>query len=218
MNTITAVLFDADGVIQLAPDRSHARLIEALGRPMEEREACLSELFAAEAPALVSETPFEVGLQAALDRMGAQCDVETVIRHFCTINCDARVMAVIQQIRQAGVYCALASNQERNRARHMSKQLGHAQAFDREFYSCDLGHAKPSPRYFEEVIRLSGLNPSQTLFIDDRPDNVETARQCGLVAEQFVLWQVEDGARAMADLLERHGLYEAKPQDQPARK
>ena len=50
----------------------------------------------------------------------------------------------------------------------------------------------------------------QTLFIDDRLNNVEAARACGLVAEQFVLWKEPDGAVAMQRLLAAHGLGERK--------
>ena len=51
---LRAVLFDADGVIQLAPDYLHLRLVEALGRAREERQACMDAIFAAEAPALIA--------------------------------------------------------------------------------------------------------------------------------------------------------------------
>jgi HAD superfamily hydrolase (TIGR01509 family) len=206
MTAIVAVLFDADGVIQLAPDYLHLRLTEALGRPAHEKEVCMAEVFAAEAPALTGGIAFEVGLEAVLKRLGARCDVETVLRHWCEISHHEPILSLIRRLRRSGVYCALASNQERNRARHMSEQVGYAQAFDQEFYSCDLGHTKPSDRYFEEVIQIARLERHRTLFIDDRVENVEAARRCGLVAEQFVLRQANDGAEALGQLLRTHGL------------
>lgn len=206
MRAANAILFDADGVIQLATDYLHASLVEAIGRPAHERDICMAAVWAAEAPALTGEVAFEVGLQAALLGLGAKCDVETVLEHWRMIAPDASILSLIRQVRQTGVYCALASNQERNRARHMSDALGYRHVFDREFYSCDLGHTKPSRRYFDEVVRLAGLDRGRTLFIDDRLENVEAARQSGLLAEQFVLWQVDDGAAALKELLRRHDL------------
>lgn len=206
MARVTAVLFDADGVLQLAPDHLHLGLAEAMGRPPHESQACMAAVYEAEHPALTGEARFEDGLSKVLVRMGSPCAPSTVIRHWSTIGVDPEAMALVARLRAAGVWCALASNQERNRARHMSQVLGHGLAFDREFYSCDVGHAKPSAQYFETVIAQAGLEPASTLFIDDHADNVEAARGCGLRAEQFVLWQANGGAKGLEALLSRHGL------------
>jgi putative hydrolase of the HAD superfamily len=204
MGGLTAVLFDADGVIQLAGDYLHLRLTQALGRSPDEREACMDAIFAAEAPALVGAAPFEAGLAAALRELNAACDIGTVLGLWREIDCNQPVLALVGRLRERGVYCALASNQERNRARHMSQALGYARVFDREFYSCDLGCTKPTAAFFEAVVRGAELDPARTLFVDDRLDNVEAARACGLVAEQFVLWKEADGADALERLLKSH--------------
>jgi HAD superfamily hydrolase (TIGR01509 family) len=203
---LQAVLFDADGVIQLASDYLHLRLTEALGRAPEERELCMDAIFAAEASALVGAAAFEAALAPVLLQLGAPCDVMAVLDLWRAIDPDQQVLAVVGRLRERGVYCALASNQERNRARHMSEQLGYARVFDREFYSCDLGHVKPSAAFFEAMLLQANLDPARTLFIDDRQDNVEAARACGLVAEPFVLWKETDGAAALERLLAGHGL------------
>jgi len=211
MAGVNAVLFDADGVLQLAPDFLHQRLAEAIGRAPDERQECMAEVFAAEAPALTGAATFEAGLEIALRKLEAKCNVDTVVRHWCQIEPDRAILAMIGRLRADGVYCAIASNQELNRARHMSERLGYGRAFDREFYSCDIGHTKPSPSYFDAVIRDSNIEPQRTLFIDDRRENVEAARRCGLVAEQFVLWQARNGAQDLAQLLQKHGLAAQSP-------
>ena len=203
---LTAVLFDADGVIQLAADYLHMELIQALGRAPEEREACLDAIFAAERPALIGQASFEDCLAPALRQLNAPCDAGRVIELWRAIECNQAALALVRRVRERGVWCAIASNQERNRARHMSEALGYGRVFDREFYSCDLGCTKPSPTFFEAIIRDAALDPARTLFIDDRLDNVEAARACGLVGEQFVLWQEPDGAAALERRLAARGL------------
>jgi putative hydrolase of the HAD superfamily len=203
---LRAVLFDADGVIQLASDHLHLRLTEALGRAPEERELCMDAIFAAEAPALIGAATFEQALGPVLIQLKAPCDARAVLDLWRAIEPNQQVLALVERLRGRGVFCALASNQERNRARHMSEGLGYARVFDREFYSCDLGHVKPSAAFFEAILREANLDPACTLFIDDRQDNVEGARACGLVAEQFVLWKEPDGAAALERLLAAHGL------------
>ena len=47
--------------------------------------------------------------------------------------------------------------------------------FEKDFYSNEIGYRKPSPESYQEIIRLSGINPEESLFIDDSLQNVESA-------------------------------------------
>lgn len=44
---------------------------------------------------------------------------------------------------------------------------------------------KPDPAIFELTINRFNLNPTETLFIDDRLDNVQAAESCGMVGYHF---------------------------------
>ena len=61
----------------------------------------------------------------------------------------------------------------------MSETLGYRDLFDRQFYSCYLGHAKPSRAYFEQVLAALQLPPDRVLFLDDQEDNVAGAGELG---------------------------------------
>ena len=52
--------------------------------------------------------------------------------------------------------------------------------FDKIFHSNEIGFRKPNPESYNEIIRLSGIAPAETLFIDDSLANVEGAMACGL--------------------------------------
>lgn len=52
--------------------------------------------------------------------------------------------------------------------------------FDKDFHSNEIGYRKPTPESFQEIIHLSGINPEESLFIDDSLQNVEGAIACGL--------------------------------------
>jgi len=54
--------------------------------------------------------------------------------------------------------------------------------FDKDFYSNEIGFRKPMPESYQEIIRLSGINPAESLFIDDSLQNVESAIASGLKA------------------------------------
>lgn len=52
--------------------------------------------------------------------------------------------------------------------------------FEKTYFSHMLGMRKPNCDIFEFVVNDSRLEPSETLFIDDTADNIETARQLGI--------------------------------------
>lgn len=51
--------------------------------------------------------------------------------------------------------------------------------FDKIYLSYEMRLLKPSPEIFRAMIADSGMEPEQTLFIDDGPKNIETARSLG---------------------------------------
>jgi len=52
--------------------------------------------------------------------------------------------------------------------------------FEKDFYSNEIGYRKPSAESYQEIIRLSGINPAESIFIDDSLQNVESAMASGL--------------------------------------
>ena len=52
--------------------------------------------------------------------------------------------------------------------------------FDRVFISGAAGMRKPNTNFFQHVMQEIGLNPSETLFIDDKPENVQAAQALGV--------------------------------------
>jgi len=49
--------------------------------------------------------------------------------------------------------------------------------YDYKFYSHQIGCRKPDNDAFIKVISLSGIKPEETLFIDDRIENIEAAKK-----------------------------------------
>lgn len=52
--------------------------------------------------------------------------------------------------------------------------------FDGEVISCEERCVKPERRIYEILLERYGLNPAETLFIDDRPANIAMAETCGI--------------------------------------
>lgn len=52
--------------------------------------------------------------------------------------------------------------------------------FEKTYYSHLMGKRKPDAEIFEQVLQENNLNPAETLFIDDSPQHLETAKKLGL--------------------------------------
>lgn len=53
--------------------------------------------------------------------------------------------------------------------------------FEKVYPSYEFGVCKPDRRFFDLIVKESGIRPEETLFIDDGPANTEVARKLGFV-------------------------------------
>jgi HAD superfamily hydrolase (TIGR01509 family) len=66
---------------------------------------------------------------------------------------------------------------------YLKKEFGmddNSGLFEKAYYSQQMFLRKPNVEIFEQVIRENGLNPAETLFIDDSPQHIEGAKLAGL--------------------------------------
>ena len=206
MDSLKAILFDADGVFQRPPPDLAARLALATGLAPSLADRFILDLFAAEALAETGTEDFFACAQRVLARWELSLSNHRLGELWHEIEVDKPVLALVADLRGRGIYCALASNQQSHRAHFMSEHLGYAALFDAEFYSCHLGHMKPAAAYFEAVIQALRLTPQQILFIDDRAENVEAASRVGIHAALFAPNPEKSGVGAMDAILGPYGL------------
>ena len=183
---VRAVLFDADGVIQKRPPEWE-RLLRQFVANGRDSERFIEDVFSAEIPSLSGHSDFSKELADVLDLWKCGIALPEFLKFWTMIEVDTDITRTIRGMKEAGFACHLASNQEAHKARYMSEVLEYRDLFDREFYSCDLGVAKPDAAYFSAIVESTALEPSSLLFIDDRQENVEAAREVGMRAAVFNL-------------------------------
>ena len=202
VGNIAAILFDADGVIQRTRGHWRERFQQMLGRDAD-LEAFVAEVFAAEKPCLTGAEDFPSRLAGLLQRWGSDATVEQALAVWTDIEVNQEIIDRIATLRLSGFACHLASNQFAHRARYMSTELDYRTVFEREFYSCRVGHAKPDEGYFEHILRELQLPGDRVVFIDDIEPNVAAARRVGLHGIHF---PANAGAAALAAHLAAHGI------------
>jgi putative hydrolase of the HAD superfamily len=95
------------------------------------------------------------------------------------------MLAWQQQLKQHGILTAILSNMGDNVLANMKREFDWLSRFDVLVWSYQLGMAKPDPAIYRYVLKELGTRPEETLFIDDKPLNVEAADALGMKALVF---------------------------------
>lgn len=110
---------------------------------------------------------------------------------------------LVRELKSAGYRLYVLSNMSREFIAFLRRFPVYA-LFDGEVVSCEVNFVKPEPRIYEILLERYGLDPSETLFVDDRPANLEAAAAFGI---RTCLFDYHDPA-ATCDLLRRELLPE----------
>ncbi|HYP45479.1 MAG TPA: HAD-IA family hydrolase, partial [Propionibacteriaceae bacterium] len=157
----------------------------------------------AEAPTMDGRTDIVDAMVEVLRQHRVTLRVDDILDLWTRITADPSMVEAVQDLRATGLRCCLATNQQRQRAAWMKANLGYSEIFDEEFYSCDLGLAKPDPLYFTTILSRLGVAPEEVLFVDDTEVNVVSARELGLHAHLFRRW---GGREVLEEILRQQGV------------
>jgi putative hydrolase of the HAD superfamily len=110
-------------------------------------------------------------------------------------NFDPHILGWAAHLQASGVRTAILSNLPRSIGEALRIAPGFLDPFDHLTFSYELGVVKPDAAIYHHALRGVGVEPGEALFLDDRPENIEGARQVGLLAEQYSTWEnfVRDG-------------------------
>ncbi len=92
----------------------------------------------------------------------------------------AGAIDLIASIRETGVPFALATNAKRAWAQQRLDIMGIADAFDAIITGDLLSAYKPDPEIYLTAVHALGVNPADTLAIEDSPSGIRAARDAGL--------------------------------------
>jgi putative hydrolase of the HAD superfamily len=106
------------------------------------------------------------------------------------------VVARLAQARK--VFLAMLNNESRELNLYRIEKFGLRNYFSVFFSSCYLGVSKPDPQIYRLALDLSQRQPQESVVIDDRSLNLESARRLGLHTIQFLnAQQIENDLRIL---------------------
>ena len=116
------------------------------------------------------------------------CDAATAKAHMLqAISLQEEVeptVELIKELKAKGYKLYVLSNMSKEYIEYLRK-LPVFEYFDYQAVSCEQHLGKPDHRFYEYLLSHCNLVPSETIFIDDRKDNVEVAAELGIVPFHF---------------------------------
>lgn len=185
---IKAVIFDADGVLINGLMFSF-HLEKDYGISRETTLPFFNGIFK---ECILGKAELKEVLPSYLSKWGWEKSVDDFIDYWHesehTIN--SKLVDYIQELRQKGVICCLATNQTIYRFAYMLKEMGFEKVFDKVFASAHLGYRKPNREFYAKVMEgLAGVKNEEVLFWDDTQENVDGAKVFGWNAEYYTTFE-----------------------------
>ncbi len=116
------------------------------------------------------------------------CTAETAKEHMLyAISLQEEVeptAQLIKELKERGYNLYVLSNMSKEYIEYL-REFPVFEYFDEQVVSCEIGLGKPDRRIYEYLLEKYGLDPAETIFIDDRKDNVDAAEELGIMPFHF---------------------------------
>jgi putative hydrolase of the HAD superfamily len=185
---LRAVVFDYGMVLTALPDSAaHDALLRITGLPLERFESLYwADRHAYDEGKLTGLAFWQKLIrQAGLDLPASTIDELNLwdARMWTTQN--PAMLAWQLQLKQRGLLTGILSNMGDNVLANIKREFAWIHRFDALVWSFQLHMAKPDPAIYRYTLNELGTEPAETLFLDDKIENIDAARALGIQALQF---------------------------------
>ena len=95
------------------------------------------------------------------------------------------MLTLAREIKSRGLKTAILSNMPFDLLAELRRKFDWLDEFDVQTWSCELGVIKPDAEIYHACLTALGCEAGRALFFDDRPRNVDGAKQSGMDAHVF---------------------------------
>jgi putative hydrolase of the HAD superfamily len=186
---IRHIIFDLGGVLLNLDYTASERAFEALGiKDYKERFSQLQQdtFFDDWETGRISREQFIAGLQRTAADLNLTEDQVLNAWNAMLLDFPLRRLQLLQQLRNHyDLFLLSNTNEVHEEAFNKILMDAHginniAHFFDKVYYSHRAGMRKPDKEIFLHILNENGLKPEHTLFIDDSPQHIETAKSLGI--------------------------------------
>lgn len=98
---------------------------------------------------------------------------------------DEKVVEVIRELKQKGINCYLATNNEKYRTDYITEKLGLGQIFVKIFSAGYMGCKKPQTEFYDYILNEIGFKKDEIVFWDDQAEELEDVKKQGYMIEKY---------------------------------
>jgi HAD superfamily hydrolase (TIGR01509 family) len=111
---------------------------------------------------------------------GFTSDIKEFVSAFADIFVPIPAMIGLhEEVRQRGFQTYIFSNTNDIAIKHIRQEFPFFKHFDGYIFSYEIGSMKPHPKIYEAMEKLCGRSGADLIYIDDRPENIETGNERG---------------------------------------
>ena len=114
----------------------------------------------------------------------------------------APTATLIAELKSEGYRLFVLSNMSKEYIDYLRKMPVY-QYFEADVVSCDVGLIKPEREIYSLLLERFNLDPAQTMFIDDRKENVLAAAELGITPFHFDRKNPEQSCNQIRELLKK---------------
>ena len=183
------MLLDADGVVIRPRNKYFSETYsEDYGVPIDD----IIPFFKGEyKQAAVGKVDIKDVLPPYLSKWGWKGTVDEFLKYWFENerDIDEKVIEFVGDLRHRGVKVYLVSDNEKYRAGYLMEDVGLKDKFDGAFFSCDVGHTKSDPEFFQKIIKTLKIKPQEMEYWDDDPKNIEVAKGVGIQGNVYTSFE-----------------------------
>jgi putative hydrolase of the HAD superfamily len=141
---------------------------------------------------VVGQSDVKEVLPVYLNDWGWKDGVEGLLRYWFERDhkIDTKLVSYISELRNKGILCLLATNNEKYRFAYMLDRMNFNKIFDKAYCSALLGCKKPDQQFFSKILDdLKDIKKEEILFFDDKVENVKGAKEFGVQAEIYTTFE-----------------------------
>jgi putative hydrolase of the HAD superfamily len=182
------IIFDLGGVIvDIDPPRSYSAIANLAQQPLTLEEFLLAheQLFLDYEKGLISSDDFRNGIRKALDSTVTDADID-IAWNSMLLHVPLERLQLLEKLKDRYQLFVLSNTNEihvpafNKIVEKISGQHDIAYFFHNVHYSHLMQMRKPEPQIYQTVLELNRLTPHETLFVDDRHENILAAQEVGM--------------------------------------
>ena len=186
---IKVIIFDADEVLVHGKRKFSTTLAEKHGISIEMTLPFFTGPFQ---KALVGDADLKEIVAPYLSKWGWDKGVDVLLDYWFSLEnkTDKALIKYIKGLRQKGIICLLATNNEKHRFQYMMDKMCLQNVFDKTYSSAHLGSKKPEQDFFAKIFKeLKNIHKNEILFVDDSKENIKGAKEFGIHTELYTSLQ-----------------------------